>query len=130
MRKLITRIRDIPYHLAATAAVAALASEASAQTTGGKTVGAAAGNVLTQTQQVGKLLLAGFALGGIVMFATGFFKLKQASENPQTKYSEGAWRIAVGAGLVAIPAVAAMMTGTFGLSWDQSKMSVQGGQSF
>jgi len=126
MRKMIAKIRDIPYHMAAAAAVAAFATEANAQA---KTVGSAAGNVLTQTQNVGKLLLAAFALGGIVMFATGFFKLKQASENPQTKYSEGAWRIAVGAGLVAIPAVAAMMTGTFDLGTPGS-MTVQGGQSF
>jgi hypothetical protein len=126
MKNFATRIKNLPYHLAAAATVAAYASEANAQT---KTVGNAAKGVYDQTQNVGKLLLAAFALGGIVMFATGFFKLKQASENPQTKYSEGAWRIAVGAGLVAIPAVAAMMTGTFDLGTTGS-MTVQGGQTF
>ncbi len=127
MRKLITKIRDIPYALAAAATVAALgvAGEANAA----NTVGTAAKSVFDQTSSVGKLLLAAFGLGGIVMFATGFFKLKQASENPQTKYSEGAWRIAVGAGLVAIPAVAAIMTNTFSLG-DPGSMTTQGGASF
>jgi len=125
MRKMITKIRDIPYALAAAATMVVFATDAHAA----KTVGEAAKGVFDQTSSVGKLLLAAFGLGGIVMFATGFFKLKQASENPQTKYSEGAWRIAVGAGLVAIPAVAAMMTGTFGLG-DVGTMTTQGGAAF
>ncbi|NTF17189.1 hypothetical protein G6L37_01935 [Agrobacterium rubi] len=124
MRKLITKIRDIPYALAAAATVA-LATDAHAA----KTVGEAAKGMFDQTSAVGKFLLAAFALGGVTMFATGFFKLKQASENPQTKYSEGAWRIAVGAGLCAIPAVAAMMAGSIGLG-DVGTMSVQGGAAF
>jgi hypothetical protein len=100
-------------------------TEAQAQTT----IGAAANSLLTQTSSIGKLMLAGSAIGGIVMFATGLFKLKQASENPQTKYSEGAWRILVGAGLVAIPAVAAMMTQSFSLG-DVGSMTSNGGQAF
>lgn len=127
MRKLITKIRDFPYALAAAATVASLGpvSEASAAST----IGTAAKSAFDQAGAVGKLLLALFALGGIVMFATGFFKLKQASENPQTKYSEGAWRIAVGAGLVAIPAVAAIMTNSFSLG-DPGSMTTQGGAAF
>jgi hypothetical protein len=127
MRKLITKIRDLPYALGAAMAVASLgaASEANAA----NTVGTAAKSVLDQTSNIGKLLLAGAGLGGIVMFATGFFKLKQASENPQTKYSEGAWRIGVGAGLIAIPAVAALMTNTFTLG-DAGNLTNQGGVTF
>lgn len=127
MRKLITKIRDIPYALAAASTVAALgiAGEANAA----NNVGTVAKSVFDQTTNVGKLVLAGFALGGIFMFGLGFFKLKEASENPQTKYSAGAWRIAVGAGLVAIPTVAAIMTNTFSLG-DPGSMSVQGGASF
>jgi hypothetical protein len=127
MKKIYQKIRDLPYAVAATVAVAAMtaADEASAQTT----VGQAANSLLTQTSSIGKLMLAGSAIGGIVMFATGLFKLKQASENPQTKYSEGAWRILVGAGLVAIPAVAAMMTSSFSLG-DVGSMTNNGGQSF
>jgi hypothetical protein len=127
MRKLITKIRDIPYALAAASTVAALgiAGEANAA----NNVGNVAKSVFDQTSSVGKLVLAGFALGGIFMFGLGFFKLKEASENPQTKYSAGAWRIAVGAGLVAIPTVAAIMTNTFSLG-DPGSMSVQGGASF
>lgn len=127
MRKLITKIRDIPYALAAASTVAALgvAGEANAA----NNVGTVAKSVFDQTTNVGKLALAAFALGGIFMFGLGFFKLKEASENPQTKYSAGAWRIAVGAGLVAIPTVAAIMTNTFSLG-DPGSMSVQGGASF
>jgi hypothetical protein len=127
MRKLITKIRDIPYALAAASTVAALgvAGEANAA----NTIGTAAKSVFDQTSSVGKLALALFAVGGIFMFGLGFFKLKEASENPQTKYSAGAWRIAVGAGLVAIPTVAAIMTNTFSLG-DPGSMSVQGGASF
>lgn len=128
MKKTIQKIRDLPYSLAAAATVAAMAA-GDANAASGNTVGTAAKSVLDQTSSVGKLLLAGAGLGGIVMFATGFFKLKQASENPQTKYSEGAWRIGVGAGLIAIPAVAALMTNTFTLG-DTGSMSNQGGVSF
>lgn len=127
MKNAIQKIRDLPYALAASAIVAATfaSTEAQAQTT----IGQAANSLLTQTSSIGKLMLAGSAIGGIVMFATGLFKLKQASENPQTKYSEGAWRILVGAGLVAIPAVAAMMTQSFSLG-DVGSMTNNGGQSF
>jgi hypothetical protein len=127
MKNAIQKIRDLPYALAASATVAATmaSTEAQAQTT----IGAAANSLLTQTSSIGKLMLAGSAIGGIVMFATGLFKLKQASENPQTKYSEGAWRILVGAGLVAIPAVAAMMTQSFSLG-DVGSMTSNGGQAF
>lgn len=127
MKNAITKIRDLPYALAASAAVAATfaATEANAQTT----VGQAANSLLTQTSSIGKLMLAGSAIGGIVMFATGLFKLKKASEDRQTSYGEGAWRIVVGAGLVAIPAVAAMMTQTFSLG-DVGSMTNSGGQAF
>ncbi len=127
MRKLITKIRDIPYALAAASTVAALgiAGEAKAA----NNIGTVASTVFAQTTSVGKLALAAFALGGIFMFGLGFFKLKEASENPQTKYSAGAWRIAVGAGLVAIPTVAAIMTNTFQLG-DPGSMSTSGGATF
>lgn len=125
MRKFVQKVRDLPYAIGAAITVASIATEANAA----NTVGTAAKSVLDQTSNVGKLLLAGAGLGGIVMFATGFFKLKQASENPQTKYSEGAWRIGVGAGLIAIPAVAALMTNTFTLG-DTGTLTNQGGVSF
>jgi hypothetical protein len=127
MKKIFEKIRDFPYAVAATVTITAMAAadEAKAATT----VGEAASNLLTQTSSIGKLMLAGSAIGGIVMFATGLFKLKQASENPQTKYSEGAWRILVGAGLVAIPAVAAMMTQTI-FQTETGTLTLNGGQSF
>jgi hypothetical protein len=127
MKKIFEKIRDIPYAIAAAVAVTAMTAtdEAAAQTT----IGQAANSLLTQTSSIGKLMLAGSAIGGIVMFATGLFKLKQASENPQTKYSEGAWRILVGAGLVAIPAVAAMMTNSLTLG-GVGTLTQNGGQSF
>jgi hypothetical protein len=127
MRKMIAKIRDFPYALAATSTVAALSVVGEAKAA--NTVGTVAKSVFDQTSNLGKLALAGFALGGIFMFGLGFFKLKEASENQQTKYSAGAWRIAVGAGLVAIPTVAAIMTNTFSLG-DPGAMTTSGGASF
>jgi hypothetical protein len=129
MRKLITKIRDIPYALAAASTVAALGIAGEANAAASNTIGAVAKTVTDQTSNIGKLGLALFAVGGIFMFGLGFFKLKEASENPQTKYSAGAWRIAVGAGLVAIPTVAAIMTNTFQLG-DPGSMSLSGGATF
>lgn len=128
MKKLISKVRDLPYALAATMTVAALtAGEADAATS---TVGDAADKLGSQAGQIGKLMVAGAFVLGIVMLASGLQKLKQAADTQgqQVKYSEGMWRIAVGAGLVAIPAFSGMLTNTFSLG--DVTMTNGGGQSF
>lgn len=66
----------------------------------------------------GKLIVAGTAIGGLMFFASGFHNLKHAAETfgEEVRYSEGVWRILVGAGLIAIPALTAMMTTTVYIS--------------
>jgi len=121
MRTLLAKISNAPYYLLAAATVA-VSSEASAQ----QSVGDVSQNLTDQMGNVGRLIVAGAFVGGLVMLATGLMKLKQAAEtNGQVKYSEGMWRVGVGAGLVAIPAFSGMLGATFG--WDQGTTITAGG---
>jgi hypothetical protein len=55
----------------------------------------------------GPVLSAGTAVCGLGVCAGGLLKLKEAAADGgrQVKYSEGLWRIGVGAGLAGIPTV-------------------------
>lgn len=66
----------------------------------------------------GKVVVAGLSLGGLLFLASGFHNLRRAAETygKEVRYSEALWRLAVGAGLIAIPALAAMMTTTVYIS--------------
>jgi hypothetical protein len=128
MLKKLSKIRDIPYAIAAGIAVGAMIPAAA---NAAETVGGTADNLITQLGSVGKVILAGGVVTGIVLMITGLIKLKQAAETQgqQVKYSEGLWRCVVGAGLIAIPA----LNGTLGatLGWGESvTLSNGGGQSF
>ena len=85
-------------------AFATASTEVHAQAT---TIGGMSTSVQSQLQSVGNLVVAGSFLGGLGLAAAGLFKLKAAADSggQQVKYSEGMWRLAVGGGLVAIPAV-------------------------
>lgn len=124
MRKFAEKIRNLPLAVAASATV--LVAEAQAQT-----VGDAADGMMDDIGNIGKLAVAGGFLAGLVMVATGLIKLKAAAESQggQVKYSEGLWRVAVGAGLVAIPAFTGMLSETFGLGAPAS-ITDAGGASF
>jgi hypothetical protein len=76
-------------------------------------ISVAADRLVAQTAATGKLIAVGGLLAGLVMFATGLLKLKRAAEceGEGVPYSEGVWRIAVGAGLVALPAVMGAVSG-------------------
>jgi hypothetical protein len=76
-------------------------------------VSAASNKMLGQVSAVYKLLSAVAVIGGILMCVTGLLKLKQAAEadGEGIPYSEGAWRISVGAGLVAVPAIMGAIAG-------------------
>jgi hypothetical protein len=116
MKKYINSIRNAPYAIGAFLAVSSM-SAGSAFAASSEGIGETAKNLKEDVGQVGQLIVAGGFMGGIVMLATGLMKLKQAAETQgqQVKYSEGMWRVAVGAGLVGIPAFAGMLTNTFGL---------------
>lgn len=113
--KLFGKLSDTPYALLAMATVAILPSHSSAQDK--ITAGQMADNLTGQIDSVGKLVVAGAGLIGVVLVGAGLMKLKQAADTQgqQVKYSEGLWRLVVGAGLVAIPAVTGMLTATMGL---------------
>ncbi|MNL46414.1 hypothetical protein D3C87_1691220 [compost metagenome] len=76
------------------------------------------------------MTVAGMFLLGIVAIGAGLSKLKQAAETQgqQVKYSEGMWRIGIGAALVAIPAFSGMLSESIGLG--SVTMSPMGGQKF
>lgn len=108
-------LRDLPYRaLAAGTVIVLLHTErASAQASGG--LGTVATNVTNTFDALGQLILGGMFLGGVGIGGAGLMKLKQAAETQgqQVKYSEGMWRVGVGAGLIAIPAVLTTLNTTF-----------------
>ena len=115
--KLLDTFRNAPYRLGAAMTVATFAAMDSAMAQGSSTVGEAAKSVLSQVTNVGKLAVGGAFLVGVIMVAGGLMKLKQASENQgqNPPYSSGLWRLALGAGLVALPALTGMLTQSAGV---------------
>lgn len=126
MKKILNKVRDAQYAFAASLAAAAMTADTAHADTAGDT----ALDLLGQLGSIGKLMTAGAFVGGIVMLGSGLMKLKQAAETQgqQVKYSEGMWRVGVGAGLVAIPAFGGMLTETFSLG--SVTMTDRGGTSF
>jgi hypothetical protein len=107
------------------------ADEAAAQSASGQNIGGVASNLISQLGSVGKVALGGSFVVGIVMFAAGLLKLKQAadSQGQQVKYGDGLWRLAAGTGLVAIPSVAGVLGSTFSLT-PGAISNATGGASF
>ena len=110
---ILSKIRNAPYAILAAATVAAYSSPAFAD----NNLGGAAKGLTDDLKSVGKLIVLGSVVGGVVMLGAGLMKLKQAADTQgqQVKYSEGMWRLAVGAGLVGIPALSDMLAQTIGL---------------
>jgi hypothetical protein len=118
MKSMITKLSNARYRfLALTSVMAVTAVDQAQAAASSTTVGAAASQMMDQITNVGKVSIAGSFLGGIYMLAGGLMKLKAASESQgqQTPYSAGMWRLALGGGLVALPALAGMMTQSAGL---------------
>jgi hypothetical protein len=126
MLKKIKKIRDFKYEIAAAIAVGAMVPS-TAHADG--TLGSISTGLLSQLGEVGKVVLAGGAVAGIVLMITGLIKLKQAAETQgqQVKYSEGLWRCVVGAGLIAIPALNGVIANTGGLGADGGATLSAGG---
>lgn len=115
--KTLEKIRTLPYLGLAVVTVHMMGAE-SAFAQQSTTVGDAAQTVTRQLTNIGKGLVAGCFLVGIGFAGAGLMKLKEAAAEQgrgQTKYSDGLWRIAVGAGLAALPAVVNMTSNSTGL---------------
>ena len=131
MRKLLNKISDAKYNALAAATVAIIAPQASnAQgLSGGTGIGGVAENVEGNLSQIASLVVAGAFLGGIAFVAMGLMRLKAAvdSQGQQVKYSEGLWRLGLGAALVALPAVTGTGIGTlFGSGGGGDKSDLTG----
>jgi len=108
--KPVNALRNKFYSTLATGTVLAFSvADANAS---GKTIGQASTEIVSQVKNVGTLAIAAAFLLGIIMVAGGLMKLKQASENQgqNPPYSAGLWRLGLGAGLLALPALATMLT--------------------
>lgn len=130
MKRLFDKVRDLPYWVMASATIA-LTSE-SALAAGSSDIAGAADTVTDQISAVGKLVVGGGFLGGLVMVAGGLMKLKQAADTQgqQVKYGDGLWRLGVGGGLVAIPAMTGMLSESLGLGSTGVTVTEAGGASF
>jgi hypothetical protein len=121
--KLFRMISDAPYKAMAAVSVFVFATAQEAQAdAGGKKIGDAAKTVTDQVDSFGRLVVAGAFMIGVIMVAAGLMKLKQAADTQgqQVKYGEGLWRLAVGAGLVAVPTLTGMLVNTAGMSMGEA----------
>lgn len=113
MRNILNSIMGVVRRSAPVVAIATPATVAAtnADAAGVGTIGE---NVLGELQGVGNLVVGAAFLAGIVLVGAGILKLKQASDSQggQVKYSDGLWRIAVGAGLAALPVVTGVANDT------------------
>ena len=114
---MLKKIRNLPYALTALGTVTLTSTTSHAQ----ERVGTLADQLKDQFGQLGQAVVAGAFFVGIIMVITGLIKLKTAADNPnQAKYSDGLWRLAVGAGLIAIPAVTGILGASLGLGETRS----------
>jgi uncharacterized membrane protein len=115
--KIINAIRDKQYLLMATVSMAVL-NVVDAEAAAGTDIGDVASGLKTQLNAVGTAINYGMFAAGIFFVGAGLMKMKAAADSngQQVKYGEGAWRLVVGAGLCAIPAVAGLFQATGGIS--------------
>jgi hypothetical protein len=88
-----------------------LSSAAHAQTTQG--IGGVATMFNSNLMTLGQTVMGVSFLGGLGFVGSGLMKLKSASDSAgREPYAPGIWRLGVGAGLVGLPAMAAIMRDT------------------
>ena len=131
MKKIFEKFKDGKYNILAVATVAITTPQASnAQgMPGGNGIGTVAENFEGNIQQIASLVVAGAFLGGITFVALGLMRIKAAvdSQGQQVKYSEGLWRLGIGAALVALPAVTGVGVSTlFGSGGGGDKSALTG----
>ena len=111
---MIKTLRNLPYSLGAMITIFAMTEVAHAAN---EKIGDKAKELKDQFGYLGQAVVAGAFFIGIIMVITGLIKLKAAADTQgnQVKYSEGLWRLAVGAGLIAVPAVTGILGASLGL---------------
>ena len=116
MRKMLSMFADAPCRLMAAATVAFTFAETTAAHAG--SFGDAAVVVNQSFGSMGKMVLGGSMVAGLGLSGAGLLKLKAAADSggQQVKYSEGLWRIGVGAGLVALPTIITTTLTTGGMA--------------
>ncbi len=91
------------------AALTGLSGEAAAQSS----AGGIANTVSNSLTGMGNLLLGGAFLGGVALCGAGLLKVKEVSDSDgRDSYGPAIWRLGVGGGLVALPALSGAMSGT------------------
>lgn len=105
MKKLYNKFIDAKYGLYASVATALILPSTSSAQVGIK---ALEENLKTQFEAAWIIAKYGFALLGMFYVGTGILRLKAAvdSQGQQVKYGEGIWRIALGALLLSVGAIA------------------------
>jgi hypothetical protein len=131
MKRLFNKMSDAKYSMLAAGTVAIMfaAEEAQAQVNNEEGIGGVAAQVEGNIQNIASLVVAGAFLVGIAFVAMGLMRLKAAvdSQGQQVKYSEGMWRLGLGAALVALPAVTGTGIGTlFGADGGGQKSDLTG----
>lgn len=130
--KVFEKINDAKYNALAAVTVAIMLApkDAMAQSlNGSEGAGEVASRVESNLKNIASLVVAGAFLVGIAFVAMGLMRLKAAvdSQGQQVKYSEGMWRLGLGAALVALPAVTGTGVGTlFGDSGGGEKSNLTG----
>lgn len=110
---IVSALRNPLLFAAATVATLAPTAAAVAQE---KTIGTIADTAKNSVSPVVQLGVAGFFAAGLYFFGLGLFKIKQASsDDGRTKYSEGAMKMAIGAGLMALAPMINVILGTAGV---------------
>ncbi len=102
--------------LLTTSVLAIAGTSAAAQDGGGQTLGSTADLITGQLGSIGTLVMSAAFVAGVFFAGVGLMRLKAAvdTQGQQVKYGEGLWRLGLGAGLVALPAVIGIMAGSFG----------------
>ena len=118
MKSMISKIKDAPLSLTTGAMASFYAGQAAAQEGSPEgSVGAMFDGFSTQARSVGEAALAISFAGGLFFVGMGLARLKAASDTQgqQVKYSEGLWRVGLGACMVAIPGVIKIMQTSAGI---------------
>jgi len=107
------------------------ANDAMAQTspvTSAGTIGGAIDQMKGNISGAANLVYVASYIGGTVALMMGAFKLKQHTENPsQTPIAHGLGRLAVGAGLIALPSVGGSILNSTGITTSESAVKSQAG---
>jgi hypothetical protein len=112
IRKMLSHVSNLS--LTAFTMLAVSTMPAAAGPADGKNIGDAAEGFVENFAGVAKLIISGAYLAGAFFVIAGIFKIKAAADTQgqQVKYSEGLWRILIGAALCLAPWVISIAMGS------------------